>query len=143
MLENRDGRIVFSMKKFDKSIESAILMALIGAETPSVESVENLGTVQFAGDTINLFKDSQTGSRFLTHIQNSKATYENAEIANELLLDALDFLKNENIVLDITSEFEIIEEFFVFKILLTFNTTSEYFVLEVNTLKKIYNLTGK
>lgn len=140
MLNNQEGKIEFSMRKFDNSIESLILMALFGAITPEINSNENTGTLYFAGDTLNILKEYQTGSQFFTFIKSASAINSHLEKANELLLNALDFLKNENILNDITSEYKMIDQSFIFNITLTFNNKTEYRTLEINTLEKIYKL---
>ena len=116
MLKNDTNGIQFSMEQFDLGIESSILMALFGANTSAIESSENSGTLYFAGDTLNIFKEFQIGSEFSKFIKNAKATLIDCEKANELLLSALDFLKNENVALEITSSYELTEQYFKFNI---------------------------
>lgn len=140
MLNSQEGKIEFSMRKFDNGVESLILMALFGAITPEIDSSEQTGTLYFVGDTLNILKEYQIGSQFFIFIKNASATNSHLEKANELLLNALDFLKNENILNDITSEYKMRDQSFIFNITLRFNNKTEYRTLEINTLEKIYKL---
>ena len=140
MIKNDTNKMKFNMENFDNTINSCILMALFGAETPDISPDTNNGSIFVTGDTINVFKDTQIGSRFYIFVKNAKYTKENLDIANDLLLSALDFLKFENILANIESTPSMKEENFVFNINLSFIDKTENKNLEYNTAKKTYNL---